>query len=111
MACALISAIVHEIQTKGFLDHVREMGKRIEQTCVVGPVTAIQGRGLLLGLRCNRPVKELLTALQRRGILAGGSSDPYIIRLTPPLIIRASHVDALARALASLPKDPNEPVS
>ena len=111
MACALISAVVQEIQVPGFLEHVQEMGQRIAETCIVGPVIGIQGRGLLTGLRCNRPVKELLGALQTRGILAGGSSDPHVIRLTPPLTIKSVHIDALAKALASLPEDPHAPVS
>lgn len=111
MACALISAVAGQLEEPGFLSRVQQMGRRIRETCVTGPVTGIQGRGLLLGLRCNRPAKEVLDALLRCGILAGGASDPMVVRLTPPLVIREAHVDALARALASIPEDPHAPLS
>ncbi|MEZ5975986.1 MAG: hypothetical protein R3E96_14450 [Planctomycetota bacterium] len=48
----------------GFLDNVRERSEQIQDTCVVGPVESIQGQGLLLGLRCDRPVAGLLLGLR-----------------------------------------------
>jgi acetylornithine/N-succinyldiaminopimelate aminotransferase len=69
----------------------------------VGPVTAIQGEGFLLGLRTARPAKEIHAELIERGIFAGTSGDPHIVRLLPPLVLEDRHVDALRTALAGIP--------
>ena len=73
----------------------------------------IQGRGLLLGLRCDRPAREVLAQLRRRGILAGGATDPSIVRLMPPLTLGAEDVvEALEKALADIGSSPmDRPVS
>jgi 4-aminobutyrate aminotransferase-like enzyme len=42
-------------------------------------------------------------ALLERGILAGTSSDPQILRLLPAYILNEGHVDILRDALAKIP--------
>ncbi|MEZ4414669.1 MAG: aminotransferase class III-fold pyridoxal phosphate-dependent enzyme [Gemmatimonadota bacterium] len=102
LAAALIVAVADELSVPGFLDHVTEMGARVRETCQVGPVSAIQGRGLLVGLRCDRPAAQVVAGLRDQGILAGTSKDPAVVRLMPPLVIERQHVDALAAALSRL---------
>jgi acetylornithine/N-succinyldiaminopimelate aminotransferase len=102
LASALISTVIQIIEDEGLLQRVRDLSERIRATCVTGPVTAIQGKGFLLGLRTTRPAKEIQTELIDRGILTGTSGDPHIVRLLPPLVLEASHVDALASALAEI---------
>ena len=102
LACALIEAVIGAIEEEGLLRNVRELSDRIRATCVTGPVTAIQGQGLLLGLRTARPGKEIQAELIDHGILTGTSGDPHIVRLLPPLVLREAHVDALAAALREI---------
>ncbi len=102
LASALIVAVAEEISRTGFLEHVQDMGRRIEDTCLVGPVRSIQGRGLLRGLRCDRPAREVVAELRERGILVGTSRDAAVVRLMPPLLIQPEHVARLAGALADL---------
>lgn len=102
LACALIEAVIGAVEEEGLLRNVRETSGRIRSTCVTGPVTAIQGEGLLLGLRTTRPAKEIQAELIERGILTGTSGDPNVVRLLPPLTIRETHVDALAAALREI---------
>ncbi len=107
MACAWISTVIEVLSEPGFLERVAELGERIRQRCRLGPVTGVQGRGLLLGLRCDRPAREVLVELRRRGILAGGASDPQVVRLMPPLTLGEDDVAALEQALSDIPgKDP-----
>jgi len=101
MACALVEAVVDQLDPD-MLAHVRAMSDRIRSSCCVGPVTEVQGMGLLLGLRTSRPAKEVLAALRTRHILAGSSGDPHVVRLIPPLVLQESHVDALASALSEI---------
>ncbi len=102
LACAWISVVVETLSEPGFLERVAQLGERIRQTCRVGPVVDVQGRGLLLGLRCGRPAGEVLAALRARGILAGGAADPNVVRLMPPLTLGDDDVAALALALADI---------
>ena len=75
----------------------------IRKTCIVGPVTGVQGEGFLLGLRTTKPAKEIHAQLLEVGILAGTSTDPNILRLLPPFILEEQHVDMLVDALSHLP--------
>ncbi|MBS0393422.1 MAG: aspartate aminotransferase family protein [Proteobacteria bacterium] len=103
LACAVVEAVIDVIEGEGLLENVRRQSERIRARCVVGPVTAVQGAGLLLGLRTTRPAKDVQRELLARGIFAGTAADPHIVRLLPPFTLAAEHVDALAAALAELP--------
>jgi len=103
MACALIEATLGAIADEDLLANARARGEQIRAACAVGPVTGVGGRGLLVGLRTSRPAKTVQAELLARGFLVGTSGDPHVVRLLPPLVVSAVHVDALAAALAELP--------
>ncbi len=102
LACAIVETVIDIIESEGLLANVRRMSDLIRQSCVVGPVTAVQGAGLLLGLRTTRPAREIQRELLARGIFAGTAADPQIVRLLPPFTLGEPHVAALAAALAAL---------
>ena len=102
MACAAVNAVLAAIRDQRLLERVRRLGSYIRRTCIAGPVTAIQGEGLLLGLRTTRPAKQIQAELLECGILSGTSSDPQVVRLLPPYILEEQHVDVLRDALKDL---------
>ena len=102
MACAVIEAVIEAIESEQLLERVRATSALICSRCIVGPVTAYQGAGLLLGLRTSRPAKQVHAALLERGILAGTSSDPGILRLLPPYVLEPAHVELLRSALLDI---------
>ena len=61
----------------------------------------IRGKGLLLGLVCRKPAREVRDALLAKKILVGLSEDPHVLRLIPPLTIAAGQLRTLRRALAA----------
>ena len=103
LACAAIEAVIEALESERLLEQVRHIGAYIRAQCLVGPVTAHQGAGLLIGLRTRRPAKEVQAELLECGILAGTASDAHIVRLLPPYILQEEHVDMLRDALAELP--------
>jgi acetylornithine/succinyldiaminopimelate/putrescine aminotransferase len=103
MACAAIEAVLDAIESQGLLERVRHLGALIRESCMVGPVRAHQGAGLLVGLRTTRPAREIQAELLECGILAGTSSDPHVLRLLPPFILEDEHVELLRDALRELP--------
>jgi acetylornithine/succinyldiaminopimelate/putrescine aminotransferase len=103
LACAAIEAVIEALESERLLEQVQHIGAYIRAQCLVGPVTAHQGAGLLIGLRTRRPAKEVQAELLECGILAGTASDAHIVRLLPPYILQEEHVDMLRDALAELP--------
>ena len=102
LAAAAIVAVIDTIRHEELLDNVRQREKQIRKQCVIGPVRSIRGMGLLLGLACDRPAAEVRAALLEHDILAGTSADPEVLRLMPPLVLTAAHVDRLVSALADI---------
>ena len=102
LACAMTVAVIDAIETDDLLSWVRRLSGRIRSECVVGPVTAIQGMGFLLGFRTSRPAAEVVSELRSRGVLVGSSSDPHVFRVLPPLVLEESHIGILKAALEEI---------
>ncbi len=103
MACAVAEAVIETIESESLLANVRQVSAYIRTTCVIGPVTGVQGAGFLLGLKTSRPAKEVQAALLEKGILTGTSGDPRVLRLLPAYILNEGHVDQLRAALSQVP--------
>ena len=99
LACALIETVIDVIEAEELIAKARQTASSIFRELLVGPVTQIQGAGLLIGLVTGPPAKEVLAHLLEHGILAGSSANPHVLRLMPPLIIGPDEVGALKRAL------------
>lgn len=102
MACALIEAVVDIIETEGLLENIRRLSALMRRSCVIGPVTGMQGAGFLTGLRTGRPAQEVQQQLLERNILTGTSADPHVVRILAPYILGEEHVRQLHAALADI---------
>lgn len=102
MACAVVEAVIDIIESENLLENVRTRSAEIRETCVVGPVVATQGAGLLLGLRTSRPAKAVQAELLKLDILAGTSADPHVLRILAPFVLQGEHVAQLREALARI---------
>ncbi len=74
------------------LPNVKETGAYLREK--LGGFGEVRGQGFLLGLKIAGNAQDLLGALLERGIIVGGSGEPDVIRLLPPLTLQKSHVDA-----------------
>ena len=104
MACAIVETVIDILESEKLLENVRARSAEIREKCVVGPVVATQGAGLLLGLRTTRPAKDVQAELLKLGILTGTSGDPNILRILAPFTLGSEHVDQLADALKKIDK-------
>jgi acetylornithine/succinyldiaminopimelate/putrescine aminotransferase len=102
IAAAAIAATLDAIEDEDLLLNVRRCEALIREHCVVGPVTKIQGMGLLLGLVCDRPAIEVRDALLEHDILTGTSGDPNVLRILAPLVLEPTHINYLAEALGKI---------
>lgn len=102
VAAAAILAVIETIEEDDLLANVREREAQIRELCVTGPVSAIRGMGMLLGLVCDRPAIEVRDLLLENDILAGLASDPNVLRLLPPLVLQPAQVERLATELGRI---------
>ena len=100
--CAAALATIAVIDREGLIDNAIAMGARLRDGALALGVPAVQGCGLLLGLRLGRPAAPVQAALFERRILTGTSTDPEVLRLLPPLSFSASEADILLEALAQV---------
>ncbi len=103
LACALVETVIRVIRRDGLIDNVNRLHARLSQALPLGPVTGLQGRGFLTGLRLARPASEVQRELLARDILTGSSGDPAVLRLLPPLVLAEEHLEQLLAVLADLP--------
>ena len=102
LVCAAIEATLGAIVEEGLMPRVRVVSRALFALAGRGPVVAVQGEGLLLGLRTRRPAREIQAELLERDILVGTSDDPFVVRLLPPLTLGPEHAALLATALDGL---------
>ncbi len=103
LACAACLATLEVIAEEELAAQAKEREKLIRRALAGTVVREIRGRGLLLGLDCGEAAKALKAHLQTHRILVGGSHDPHVLRLMPPLTLSEAAVDALAEAVGSFP--------
>ena len=97
--CAAALATIEVIEREGLIENAIVVGERLRKGALEAGAVSIQGRGLLLGLRLDRPAVEVQRALFRRRILTGTSSDPAVLRLLPPLSFSVEEADLLLEGL------------
>jgi acetylornithine/succinyldiaminopimelate/putrescine aminotransferase len=99
LACAAALATLDVIEEEGLVENAVAIGRRIADGARAIGVPAVDGAGLLLGLRLGRPAKPVQAALFERRVLTGTATDPEVLRLMPPLVFSTDEADILLDAL------------
>lgn len=101
--CAAVAKTVEIFEREKLTEHVQEMGAYLTEKltglqAACGSITEVRGKGLIQGIRLNKPVAETVQAALREGLLIiSARSD--VIRLVPPLVIEKEHIDELIEKL------------
>jgi len=99
LACAALLATLAVIDDEKLMDNAAAQATRIRADLADSVVTEVRGEGLLLGLKAGAHAAALKKKLQEQRILVGGSSDPEVLRLMPPLTVSTQAVEALLAAI------------
>lgn len=99
VVCAAALATLDVIENERLIENAVAVGARIREGALALGVPAVQGRGLLLGLRLSGPAAGVQQALFGRRILTGTSADPAVLRIMPPLTFSHEHADLLLDGL------------
>lgn len=98
--CAAALATLDVLEREALIQNAREVGEHLTRGARgLTAVTGVEGRGLLLGFRLDRPAGDVQRALFGKRILTGTASDPRILRLIPPLSFSRHEADLLLAAL------------
>ncbi|MBH0238537.1 aspartate aminotransferase family protein [Methylobrevis albus] len=103
LAMAVGNAVLDVVLAPGFLDHVQGTALNLKQklAAVVDAhpdvFETVRGEGLLIGLKCVKPVAEVAAAVRGHRMIAIPAGD-NVLRLLPPLIVGEHEVaEAVAR--------------
>ncbi len=101
VVCAAAGAVLDTID-EGLLESVRENGARLLAglAALPGAVEA-RGAGLLIGAELKGPAQPVVDAALDAGLVCL-TSGPNVLRLAPPLVVTAEHVDAALAILAEV---------
>ncbi|MDB5228007.1 MAG: Acetylornithine aminotransferase [Bacteroidota bacterium] len=104
LACAAALAVLEVIQKENLMENALQIGNYLKEQCTLLPgVKEVRGKGLMLGVEFNFPIKEMREKLvYEHHIFVGNSSQPNTIRLLPSLSITKKEADELLTALKKL---------
>ena len=98
VAAAAALAVIGTIEKDDLLNNAREVGALLRDGLAHPAVTAIRGRGLLIGLDLDRPVADRVVAeALGRGFIINNCT-PERVRLAPPLVLTASQAEEFLSA-------------
>jgi len=113
LATAVGNAVLDLMLAPGFLDGVQQVASHLRQQLAMlvdrnsDIFEEVRGQGLLLGLKCRLPNGDVAAAFRQAGLLTAMAGD-NVVRLLPPLIIEAQHIneatDLIEKACAELRK-------
>mgnify|MGYP000879395730 CR=1 FL=1 len=104
LAMAVGNAVLDVVDDPAFLEHVRVAAAALQgrlarlPTRFPGVIAEVRGMGLMLGLKCVVPNRELVDGLFDGGLLSIPAGD-NVVRLLPPLIIGEREVEDACRII------------
>ena len=88
LACAAAEAVLEVMQEENLLDNVNRVGSYlIEELCKIEGIKEVRGRGLMIGIEFDEPIKEIRRRLLFEEHVFTGVSGTNVIRLLPPLTL------------------------
>jgi len=101
LACAACLGVLEVIEKENLKAQVEQQGTYILNALKgMDQIKEIRGRGLMIGLEFDFPIKSLRKDLLfKEHIFTGSSSNPNVMRLLPPLNITKEQLDIFVTAL------------
>ena len=112
IACAAGIAVLDVIEKQGLVQNSAAMGEiLIKELSEIEGVKEIRGKGLMIGIEFDYPVKDLRNALlKKHKIFTGNATQANTLRLLPPLTIRQEEIDNFINSIKSVIASKNEKI-
>ena len=103
LACAAAIAVLEVMEKENILQNVRTVGDYIIRALRDLPgVKEVRGRGLMIGIEMDYPVKQLRSDLIHKQHIFTGASGTNVIRLLPPLCLTTADADLFINSFRNL---------
>lgn len=94
LACAVGIAVLEIFENENLVENACEVGGYlIEKLRTFSQIKEVRGRGLMIGIEFEEPVKELRKKLLFEQHVFTGASGTNVLRLLPPLVLAKSDAD------------------
>lgn len=88
LACAAAIAVLEIFEQENLVENARKVGEYlINELKQIPGIKDVRGRGLMIGMEFDYPVKELRTRLIKEEKVFTGATGTNMIRLLPPLVL------------------------
>ena len=103
LACAAALAVLDVIEGEGLIENAARVGGHLlEELRKLPRLKDVRGRGLMIGLEFEQPIKELRSRLLHEQKVFTGVSGTNVIRLLPPLCLTMDEADLFLERLAKV---------
>lgn len=103
LACAAAIAVLEVMKDENLLANVTETGNYLmEQLKGLPGVCEVRGRGLMIGIEMEEPMKQLRSDLIHKEHIFTGASGTNVIRLLPPLCLTRDEADRFISSFRKL---------
>ncbi|AEV34450.1 ornithine/acetylornithine aminotransferase [Owenweeksia hongkongensis DSM 17368] len=101
LACSAGIAVLNVLKDESLIQNAKKTGALLsEELKAIPQVKKLKGRGLMLGLEFDFPIKELRSKLLFEDqIFTGSTSNPNLLRILPPLCITIDDFKPFVEAL------------
>ena len=100
LACAAALAVLDVIEGEGLVENAAKVGSHIMERCrQIKAIKEVRGRGLMIGLEFDKPVKQLRQDLIFNQRVFTGGAKTNILRLLPPLCLSMEQADDFVERL------------
>lgn len=94
LACSAALAVLDVIEQEKLIENAARVGEHLMTALKKLPqIKEVRGRGLMIGLEFEEPVKELRSRLLKEQHVFTGVSGTNVIRLLPPLCLSTEEAD------------------
>lgn len=103
LACAAALAVLDVMENENLIENAARVGKFLMDECSKIPqIKEVRGRGLMIGLEFDQPIKEIRQALLYDKHIFTGVSGTNVIRLLPPLCLSMEEAESFIEALKTI---------
>ena len=94
LACAAAIAVLDIFENENLVDNALNVGKYLlSELRKIQGIKDVRGRGLMIGLEFEKPIKDLRLRLLHEQHVFTGASGTNVIRLLPPLVLTKADAD------------------
>ena len=98
LACAAAAAVLDVMEEENLLENVNRVGEYLmEELKKIDGIKEVRGRGLMIGIEFEEPIKEIRRRLLFEEHVFTGVSGTNVIRLLPPLTLSMAEAEEFVR--------------